>query len=140
LGKIPDHENGDEHVRALPSYAFVGEVQYVNFATQEIPPGLAFGSLFYKRNYFDYERELRAVIPVDPVLVDSETNEEFIPLGLPNPYRGISVSIPLDKLIERIYVAPTAQPWFRTLVDKITRRYSLNKPIEQSSLDEKPAY
>ena len=140
LGEVENHGYEGKRVHGLPALVFVGEVQYANFSTEFIPWGATFVPFFYKRNHFDYERELRAVIPVDPVMEDPDSREEFIPLGLPNPYKGISVNVSLDGLIERIYVAPTAQRWFRTLVEKVTRRYGLNKPIEQSSLDEKPSY
>jgi hypothetical protein len=119
---------------------YIGEVCYVDFGKQAIPWGNVGDPFFYKRKHFEYERELRAVVPDFPVMEDSATGESFIPLGLRNPHPGQLIKVPVEDLMERVYVAPTAPPWFRTLVERVTRRYGVNKPVVQSSLDEKAVF
>ena len=58
-----------------------------------------------------------------------------------NPRRGQLVKVPLAEMIEAVYVAPTAQSWFRNLVAAVTVKYGFsNTPIVSSSLAERPMY
>jgi hypothetical protein len=56
------------------------------------------------------------------------------------PENGIWKKIPLDRLIEKIFVAPGSPDYFRELVVKILLKYNLDKKVIQSSLDEDPVF
>ena len=56
------------------------------------------------------------------------------------PPVGIAIPVPLETLIERIYVAPTALEWFKDLVEKVARKYAVGAAVVQSGLVGKPVY
>jgi hypothetical protein len=49
--------------------------------------------------------------------------------ALPLPPPGIYVRVDLDDLIEAIFVAPDAEPWFRDLVESVMKRYGFERPV-----------
>lgn len=108
------------------SLVFLGEVQYIDYATEPIPFGSALYPFVYKRKSFEHEREVRAVVKA-VALVDIENLE---------PGRLITVS--LQDLVENVYVAPTAPAWFRSVVEAVTRKYGLAHKVVRSSLDDAP--
>jgi hypothetical protein len=116
------HECVDENV-------FVGEVRYIDYEKDLIYVAQVFHPFIHKRKFFAYERELRAVIWKPP-----DYDDELPIEG------GIWKQVELSQLIENVYVAPTSPAWFRDLVEKMVERYSLNRPVRQSSLDEEPYY
>src|SRR5579859_2304890 len=68
-------------------------------------------SFFNKRPSFKHEQEYRIVI---------QSNDSMDELG------GVNVSVTLDRLIENVYIAPSAAKWFAKLVEEITvEKYGL---------------
>ena len=98
----------------------IGKVDYVTFdkplAETQVP-------VWYKRDVFAHEREVRVVIK------DSAYSG-----------KGMPVETNLDTLIEKIYVSPTAQEWLAVLVKRVALQYGLDKPVEYSRLNDKPCY
>ncbi len=85
----------------------------------------------HKRKSFEYENEIRAIVEDYPSeLTESEFEKNY--------KVGINIPVDMDKLIENIFIAPSAQSWFRDLVKSIVPRYGLKKPITDSKLDERP--
>jgi hypothetical protein len=114
---------------------YVGEVQYVDYESDKLPEGNMFHLFTHKRKSFEHERELRAVI------WDTSQVGGPIDVTATNPNTGLPVKVSLDDLIEAVYVAPTAPPWFRDLVEAVSGKYDLtDKPIVRSSLDADPVY
>jgi hypothetical protein len=115
----------------------IGMVNYIDYTTETIPIfENAFLPLLHKRKSFEYERELRAAISFPKELYPEPhvtPPNEFI-----NTLRGLDIPVDLNILIERIYVAPTTEKWIKELLVAITRKYGLDKSIEQSSLDARP--
>ena len=104
---------------------FIAMVQYVDFDAAAIPIGNAFDPYVHKRKSFEHERELRAVV---------SHMERTAP---PN---AMSFDIDPAKLIEEVFVAPTAPGWFRELVGKVMARYGPDFSPRQSDLDNAPLY
>ena len=77
---------------------------------------------------------MRAITQDFPV-VDGE-----IKWGNNNAIFGKLVYVPLEELIKRVYVAPTANNWFYELVRDVTEKYGFKFEIIKSYLDEKPVY
>lgn len=48
---------------------------------------------------------------------------------------GFYIDCDLDKLLDRVYVAPTGNPWFVPIVKDIIQRYGVKTQIFQSTLD-----
>lgn len=120
--------------KSLPKEVLIGEVQYIDYKSETLPEGNVLYPYVYKRKSFEHERELRAVITKWPL-----TDEGF-DFNAEPAEGGVLEKVDLSQLIEAVYVAPSSPSWFYKLVKKILVRYGLNKPVIQSSLDDKPVY
>lgn len=113
---------------------FIGEIKYLDYNTEAIPPGQILLPLTTKRKSFEHEKELRALIWTLQHGKNKLDDNKFAST------LGLSVPINLDKLIESIYVSPTAPHWFLNLIKAITKRYKIDKPVNQSDLMSNPLY
>ena len=116
----------------------VGLVKYVNYETDRIHDQRIQSFLFHKRIQFAHEREFRAVywlpdIEGDPLTVDPFTVRLS---GTPRPC--LLVPVNLDRLIEKVIVAPSAEPWFVNLVQSVSRKYKVDVPVVASSIARTP--
>jgi hypothetical protein len=91
-----------------------------------------------KRKSFEHERELRALIQHLPSAPDPSGSAAQILIRQPNPEHGRFIPVRLAKLLEKVYVAPTAPVWFRELVLHITAKYGLKLPVERKRLTNTP--
>ncbi len=98
----------------------IGNVSYVSF---ESPLAEEQTPIWYKRDAFTHEREVRVVI-------EDATYKD----------KGMPIAVDIDTLIEKIYVSPTAPKWLATLVKSVMQKYGVDKPVEYSQLTEKPIY
>lgn len=122
----------------LPSNVYLGEVRYIDYTTESLPDTNIYSRFLHKRRSFEHERELRAVIDIYRELA-LHAPEGYHPYD--NDIAGVPVDIPVGRLLERVYVAPTAPTWFRDLVETITVKYNVgNKPVIRSSLEQDPVY
>lgn len=106
---------------ALENDSFeIGKVKYTTYdkplEDSQIP-------VWYKRDSFVHEREVRVVIK------DVVKND-----------RGKLVSVDLETLIENVYVSPTAAPWLSALVKNVMCQYGIEKPVLYSQLNDKPIF
>ncbi len=113
---------------------FIGKVKYIDYKTEWLPEGNSFYPFLHKRKSFEYEHEIRAIIQIFPV----KNNKLDLTQEISDS--GIYVSVNLDKLIERVFISPTAQTWFIDLINSIAKKYNLEKEVVQSSLAERPVY
>jgi hypothetical protein len=112
---------------------YVGKMKYLNYDREDFPPGNTFVRFLHKRLSFEYERELRAII--QPVFSGGD------PLTQSEPFAdALLVEVDLRILIERIFIAPTAQNWFAELVESLSKKYDLDAPIRHSELSSDPLY
>jgi hypothetical protein len=47
---------------------------------------------------------------------------------------GMYIKADLDIIIDKIVIAPYSPKWFLTLIEDISSKYNLNKPIKMSDL------
>lgn len=106
---------------------FCGKVKYRDYDKDMIPYDNAFHPLMYKRNNFQHESELRAIV----------TNFDLLSGNKEYP-TGYNVPVDLGVLIEEIRTAPQSESWFKKLVTATVTKYGLDKPIVDSSLDANP--
>jgi hypothetical protein len=122
---------------------WIGKVQYLDFPkdwTTEWNNNL-FQAFVTKRKSFEYENEIRAVtcLPDDNLSTDSvvktANREDLFFSSSPkdrviNPKdltdKGKYVSADLQTLIEKVYIAPYAEPWFEEVLESLLSKYELN--------------
>ena len=121
---------------ALDSKCHLGVVKYVDYENDWIPEGNAYYPFVHKRLSFAHEQEVRALFNAPYFKLHDERNSSRIF----NPAEGMWGHLELNSIIDLIYIAPTAPIWFKRLVEQIVRKYSLNKQVVQSSLDNEPFY
>ena len=97
----------------------IGKINYIDYSKNFA--GIN-DSFWYKRKSFEHEREVRAVIK------DFGATEEF----------GKVIPVKLEILIDRVYLSPTSQSWFRELVEDVMIKYKLNKKIFVSDMNALP--
>src|SRR3989339_339130 len=54
--------------------------------------------------------------------------------------RGIFIPIDIKTLIEKIYVAPTAEEWIKELVQSLVKKYNINVEVIKSNLFDDPVF
>ncbi len=108
---------------------YIGEVKYISYTKDLIPEGPLF-PYFHKRRSFEHEKELRAVIQSFSYKKTGEINWSKSPFNNRKPY----ISVDLDLLIDRIYLAPTCPEWQLELVGSVVSKYELNKQVIRSRL------
>lgn len=98
----------------------IGKVEYISYdkplEDSQVP-------VWYKRDSFAHEREVRVVIQ-----------------DIRHSGKGELVRVDLETLIENVYVSPTAPPWLDTLVKNVMHQYGIDKPVLYSRLNEKPVF
>jgi hypothetical protein len=111
----------------LPSKTYVGVVKYIDYEKDWLPEGNTFYPFIHKRLSFIHEQELRAVI------------QEIKP-GVPNFESGRLIKVNIKKLVEKVYIAPTAPSWFSNLAKSVTQKYGFDVVVNSSSLDTAPVF
>lgn len=112
---------------------FIGKVKYIDYTKDSFPQNNYFYPYVHKRKSFEHEQELRAIIMKYPDTSMFQTEDFLFKMG---EY----VYANLDTLIERVYIAPTAQLWFKELVKSIMEKYEVKLTLLQSNLDADPIY
>jgi hypothetical protein len=118
----------------LPKCVSIGEVNYINYDTDGFSSLNAFNFIMHKRLSFAHERELRAIFWETDGTPDAQPYKARIE---PN---GLEIELDLPALIERVYVSPTAAPWFANLVAAMTAKCGFAFPVSQSALAAAPLY
>lgn len=127
---------------------WIGKVQYLDFSEDWMNEWKnLFQAFVTKRKSFEYEKEIRAVtcLPDDNVsrhlLVNTATEESNAfssrertvnPKELTD--KGKYVSVDLHMLVEKVYVAPYAEPWFEEVVESLLSKYDLDSVVIKSDL------
>src|SRR3989339_740011 len=102
----------------------LGEIKYTDYQKENICNKDIFYPFFHKRKSFEYEKEFRALI-----YKKQESRE-----------RGIFIPIDIKTLIEKIYVAPTAEEWIKELVQSLVKKYNINVEVIKSNLFDDPVF
>lgn len=95
-------------------------VKYIDYSNIKKPSTDPVKPFAYKRKSFEHEKEVRAIIHC----VEKKNNKE----------KGVLVPIGINKIIDKIYVAPYAEDWIVDLVNNLIEKYELNVPVIKSRL------
>ena len=109
----------------------IGKVNYINYKKDLIPEGTLY-PYFHKRKNFKDEKELRAVIQQFAYKKSGEINWNKSPFN-----EGLHVKIDLEKLIDRIYLAPRCQPWQVEIIYELVNKCRLDKKVLKSPIYDK---
>lgn len=113
---------------------FLGTVKYIDYESEWIDAGNLLSPFVHKRKSFEHEREVRAVITKWPT---GETGFDFAQETIGH---GLKLRVDLERLIENIYVAPSAPNWFSGLVSAVVQRYGYSFSVVHSRLNEQPVF
>ena len=100
---------------------YIGAVNYIDYKKEHIPFDDTFFPFLFKRKSFQYEREIRIISDV------SNTN-----LIIDN---GLKVDVSLNLLIEKIYIHPKSENWYKNLVIELVSKLGFDFKIEKSDLE-----
>lgn len=100
---------------------FIGEVNYIDYKKEYIPFDDLFFPFLFKRKSFQYEREVRIL---------SDTSKSDIKLN-----DGLKINVDINQLIEKIYIHPKSENWYKKLVIELVERLGFDFEIEKSDLE-----
>ena len=124
---------------------WIGKVQYLDFSKDGTNEWDNLIQAFVtKRKSFEYENEIRALtcLPADDnlstesIIKTANREEDFFFTSSSSKARVINpreltdkgkyVSADLQTLIEKVYIAPYAEPWFEEVLESLLSKYELN--------------
>lgn len=100
---------------------FIGEVNYIDYKKEYIPFEDAFFPFLFKRKSFQYEREVRVL---------SDLSDQSIKIN-----DGLKIDIDINQLIEKIYIHPKSENWYKKLVIELVSKLGFDFEIEKSDLE-----
>ncbi len=100
---------------------YIGEVNYIDYKKEYIPFNDLFFPFLFKRKSFQYEREVRIL---------SDTSSENIKIN-----DGLKIDVDISQLIEKIYIHPKSENWYKNLVIELVSKLDFNIEIEKSDLE-----
>ncbi len=100
---------------------YIGEVNYIDYKKEFIPFEDDFFPFLFKRKSFQYEREIR-------VLTDMSSSGQYI-------NDGIKIDVNICELIDKIYIHPKSENWYKKLVIDLLDKLGFDFRIEKSDLE-----
>ncbi|MCI9844062.1 hypothetical protein [Flavobacterium pectinovorum] len=100
---------------------YIGEVNYIDYKKEYIPFDDMFFPFLFKRKSFQYEREVRII---------TDTSKSELKLN-----DGIKINVDINQLIEKIYIHPKSENWYKKLVIELVERLGFGFEIEKSDLE-----
>ncbi len=100
---------------------YIGQVNYIDYKKEYIPFDDLFFPFLFKRKSFQYEREVRII---------SDTSETAITIN-----DGIKINVDISQLIDKIYIHPKSENWYKNLVIELVSKLGFDIAIEKSDLE-----
>ncbi len=100
---------------------YIGEVNYIDYKKEYIPFDDTFFPFMFKRKSFQYEREVRVLSDVS--LDEIKIND------------GLKIHVDINTMIEKIYIHPKSENWYKNLVIQLVAQLGFNFEIEKSDLE-----
>lgn len=100
---------------------YIGEVNYIDYKKEYIPFDDMFFPFLFKRKSFQYEREIRII---------SDVTQSNIKLN-----DGLKINVNINQLIEKIYIHPKSENWYKNLVIQLVGQLGFDFTIEKSDLE-----
>jgi len=100
---------------------YIGEVNYIDYKKEYIPFDDMFFPFLFKRKSFQYEREVRIITDV------ADSNIKL--------NDGLKINVDISQLIEKIYIHPKSENWYKKLVIQLVTQLGFDFDIEKSDLE-----
>ncbi|MBP6072469.1 MAG: DUF2971 domain-containing protein [Flavobacterium sp.] len=100
---------------------YIGEVNYIDYKKEHIPFDDSFFPFLFKRKSFQYEREVRII---------SDLSDKNITIN-----EGMKIDVDIKQLIEKIYIHPKSENWYKKLVIELVSKLGFDFEIEKSDLE-----
>ncbi|MEO8236446.1 MAG: hypothetical protein ABI549_13595 [Flavobacterium sp.] len=100
---------------------YIGEVNYIDYKKEYIPFDDNFFPFLFKRKSFQYEREVRII---------TDVTEQNISIN-----DGLKINVDINALIEKIYIHPKSENWYKKLVIELVTQLGFDFEIEKSDLE-----
>ncbi|NHN25202.1 hypothetical protein FIA58_005870 [Flavobacterium jejuense] len=100
---------------------YIGEVNYIDYKKEYIPFEDTFFPFLFKRKSFQYEREIRIISDVSNAKISIND--------------GIKIDVTINQLIEKIYIHPKSENWYKNLVVEMVKKLGYEIAIEKSDLE-----
>ncbi len=100
---------------------YIGEVNYIDYKKEYIPFDDMFFPFLFKRKSFQYEREVRVI---------SDIGNKNIKIN-----DGLKINVDINQLIEKIYIHPKSENWYKKLVIELVSKLGFDFEIEKSDLE-----
>ncbi|HCF02938.1 hypothetical protein [Flavobacterium sp.] len=100
---------------------YIGQVNYIDYKKEYIPFDDLFFPFLFKRKSFQYEREVRII---------SDTSDTAITIN-----DGIKINVDISQLIDKIYIHPKSENWYKNLVIELVSKLDFDITIEKSDLE-----
>jgi hypothetical protein len=100
---------------------YIGEVNYIDYKKEHIPFDDMFFPFLFKRKSFQYEGEVRIITDIGKS--DIKINE------------GLKINVNISQLIEKIYIHPKSENWYKNLVIQLVKQLGFDFTIEKSDLE-----
>lgn len=116
IGRLKEALQPEKHFEQ-----YIGEVNYIDYKKEYIPFDDTFFPFLFKRKSFQYEREIRIIsdVSADNLKVND----------------GLKIDVDIDLLIEKIYIHPKSENWYKNLVIEMVQKLGYNISIEKSDLE-----
>ncbi|MEB9411393.1 hypothetical protein P4J00_28325 [Bacillus cereus] len=125
----------EKAIEDCPQKIRFGKVEYRDFNKAPVSIDNAIDMFIYKRKSFEHECELRAM----HILPFVKNVAGWADLEAESPVEhGLGISCNIEILIEKIYISPTAPPWFEELVRSMCGKFNLVDCVFKSELSELP--
>jgi hypothetical protein len=100
---------------------YIGEVNYIDYKKEYIPFDDMFFPFLFKRKSFQYEREVRII---------ADLSEHDVKIN-----DGLKIEVDICQLIEKIYIHPKSENWYKKLVIELVDKLGFDFEIEKSDLE-----
>ncbi len=100
---------------------YIGEVNYIDYKKELIPFDDVFFPFLFKRKSFQYENEIRVI---------SDVTGQNLTIN-----DGLKINVDINTLIEKIYIHPKSENWYKKLVIEVVSRLGFDFTIEKSDFE-----
>jgi hypothetical protein len=109
----------------LPAHIEVGAVRYVNYQTEGINRLNMFDYVMHKRDFYQYECEVRAVATTTDTLMSGAARNHILANQVQDSY---APPVDVKAMVGKVVIHPEAEQRFRDEIAAICEQYALPQP------------